>query len=379
MTKRLRLVLLCGLLFVPCHAFARGQAKIRIGKVTLRAGMPQDEALRSLRRSPDLSVIEDHANVYLIKRTKLGVVLGTVEFKDSKLISASKNWGRPRSDQLASAPFANAVFDALDDLTGHGQSACIVATYELHPTPEALKPSARHSVTVFDPSDRSQTRGASITCGKATADIGVGTAYFGDTSSVALRLNYQGPLISTQGPLFRNANLDGYKGPIRVGNVTVFVGMPQEEALQLLRSSHNISGTKVPQAPNLGELYFITDVESPALLWSVLFEGSKIWNASKYWILPGSDKLTSALFANAVFDSLDNRPNSACAVQTAATNPNLQESPTGSTSRIDPNDGLSVIKHVYVSCGEKQVNLSIGMTSAGNYSSVDIAESLFAK
>jgi hypothetical protein len=60
----------------------------------------------------------------VIKLANNGQVLGTVEFKESKLVSASKDWGQLLPAQLASAPFANALLNALDELTSHGRSAC---------------------------------------------------------------------------------------------------------------------------------------------------------------------------------------------------------------------------------------------------------------
>jgi len=116
------------------------------------------------------------------------------------------------------------------------------------------------------------------------------------------------------------------------------------------------------------------------LAWSVLFEGSKMYSASKYWILPRSDELASVPFANALFEALQDPtgrpPDFACTLETAVTNPDLHDSATGSTG---VNDSLSVIKRVSISCGQKQVGVSISTTAVGNDSSIDIAESIFAK
>src|SRR5579864_4341522 len=149
MTKSLRLIVGLGFLFLSCTAFAHKQ-EIQIEKITVRIGMSQEEVLGTLRRSTDISVVEDHANTYLIKRAKSGEILGTIHFEESKLASASKNWGRPLSAQLASAPFANSVFDALDDLTGHGRSACSVATSDTSPAITAYPPNPyeQHPVPV---------------------------------------------------------------------------------------------------------------------------------------------------------------------------------------------------------------------------------------
>jgi hypothetical protein len=408
MTRNLRLVLLCGLLFVPCLAFARGQARIRIGKVTLRAGMAQEEALRSLRRSHDLSVVEDHANAYLIKDAKNGELLGTLEFEQSKLISASKNWSQPSPAKLVSAPFANAVFEALADLTGHERSSCTVVTSDADPLPLSVT-NTYSGEAVYYPAPGSCGSGCSnnhahIICGKKTATIDDVTVHSlssgfdvaSVSSHVSVSLNYKG------GPL-RNGNktVDGYKGAIRVGNVTVYEGLPEEQALQLLRGSPGISASKVYEVPTLGQSWiFIAGADTHTLMggpngyecddgsrgcpltsWSVLFEESKIWSVSKFWILSHSDQLASAPFADAVFEALNNLTGRfslsvACTVETAITDPNVHDSATRSGTA---NDSLSVIKHINISCGEKQVGVSIGTTASGNDSSVDIAESIFAK
>jgi len=402
-TKTLRVVLLCGLLFVPCFVFARGQEKIRIGKVTLRAGMPQDKALRSLRRSHDLSVIEDHDNSYLVKQPKTGEILGTVDFKESKLVSASKNWGGSLSAQLASAPFANAVFEALGDLTGHERSSCTVVTSDADPPELSVKNDS--GKTVYYPAPGScgaacRNNHAYITCGKKTATIDDVTVELPPdfdlyvTSHVSVSVNYK------EGPFYDGTKyiVDGYKGPIRVGNVTVQEGMPEEQALQLLRGSPDISASKVYEAPTLGRS-FITGASThtliggpngfecddgsggcPLTLWSVLFEASKVWSVSKVWVLSHSDQLASAPFADTVFEDLNNLTSRfslsvACTVETAVTGPNLHDSATGSGTA---NNSLSAIKHVYISCGKKQVSLSIGTTVAG-ISRVDVSESIFAK
>ena len=371
MTKSLRLIVGLGFLFLSCTAFAHKQ-EIQIEKITVRIGMSQEEVLGKLRRSTDISVVEDHANTYLIKRAKSGEILGTIEFEESKLASASKNWGRPLSAQLASAPFANSVFDALDDLTGHGRSACSVATSDTSPAMTAYPPNPyeQNPVPVYPPPGAALSRAVhiSITCGEKTAAIGIGKSYFGNPSDVSVSVNYKGPVRG-------NVILD-YEGPIRVGNLTLDGGMPEEKALQFLRSSHDISVTKVPQAPNMGELYFIADVENPALVWSVLFEESKTYSASKYWILSRPDHLAGEPFASAVFEAVNSLGGSACTVEAAVTSPNHHDGPTGNNSA---NDSSSVIKQVNVSCGKKQVSINIATTTAGDNSSVDIAESIFAK
>jgi hypothetical protein len=337
--------------------------------------MPQEKALQSLRRSHDLSVIEDHANAYLIKQAKNGEILGTVEFKDSKLVSASKNWGRPLSAQLASAPFANAVFEALDNVTGHRRSVCIVATRDTSPTITPYPANAYESnpVPVYPPPGAalSRDRRTFITCGNKRTVIDVGTAYSGDNSDVSVSVNYNGPV---RGNIIRD-----YEGPIRVGNLTLDGGMPEEKALQLLKSSPEIS---VGQLHVTGQnYYFIADAESPALLWQVVFERSKLYSASQAWEQARS---ASAPFAIAVFKYLDSLTKRfsfsvTCAVETAATNPDLHDSATDTTSPTNPNDSSPVIKHVYIACGKNQVSVSIGTTASGNYSSVDMAESIFAK
>jgi hypothetical protein len=114
-------------------------------------------------------------------------------------------------------------------------------------------------------------------------------------------------------------------------------------------------------------------------VWQVVCRDSKIWNAVTYWALR-SDQLASAPFANAVFEDLNNLTprfslSVACTVETAVTDPDLHDA-TGSGSA---NNSWPVIKHVDISCGKKQVSLSIGTTTAGKDSSVDISESIFAK
>ena len=403
MTRTLKVLLLCGLLFVPCLALARGQAKLKIGKVTLRAGMPQEKALRSLRRSHDLSVVEDHTNAYLIKQASNGAILGTAEFKESKLVSASVNWGAPPSVQLASAPFANAVFESLGDLTGYGRSSCTVVTSDADPP--AMAANTFSGKTVYYPAPGScgaacRNNHAYITCGKKTATIDDVTVEFPPdfdlyvTSHVSVSVNYKGR------PFYDGTKyiMDGYKGPIRVGNVTVLEGMPEEQALQLLRGSPDISASKVYEAPTLGQSWiFITGASTHTLIsgpngfecddgsggcpltsWSVLFEASKVWSASKFWILSQS---ASAPPADTLFEDLNDLTGRfslsvACTVETAVTDPNLHDSATGSTSA---NDNLSVIKHVYISCGKKQVSISIATTATGSNSSLAIAKSIFAK
>jgi hypothetical protein len=253
-TQKLRLILLCGLLVVPCLAFAGGPEKIRVGNVTLQTGMPQEKALRSLR-SHGLSVIEDHADAYLIKEATNGEILGRVEFKESKLVSASKNWGRPLSDQLASAPFANAVFEALSDVTGPARSSCMVVTSDTDPPPLLFTNSGATTTTPAPGSCGTGCRNnhAYITCGKKTATINdvvlnshFNAADFPDVTNnnVSVSVNYRGePLLNgdvnySLEPLFsRNKTMDGYQGPILVGNITLFLGMPEEQALHLLTSS----------------------------------------------------------------------------------------------------------------------------------------------
>jgi len=371
MTKSLRLIVGLGFLFLSCTAFAHKQ-EIQIEKITVRIGMSQEEVLGKLRRSTDISVVEDQANTYLIKRAKSGEILGTIEFEESKLASASKNWGRPLSAQLASAPFANSVFDALDDLAGHGRSACSVATSDTSPAMTAYPPNPyeQNPVPVYPPPGAALSRAVhiSITCGEKTAAIGIGKSYSGNPSDVSVSVNYKGPV---RGNVIRD-----YEGPIRVGNLTLDGGMPEEKALQFLRSSHDISVTKVPQAPNMGELYFIADVENPALVWSVLFEESKAYSASKYWILSRPDQLAGEPFASALFEAVNSLGGSACTVETAVTSPNHHDGLTGNNSA---NDCSSVIKQVNVSCGKKQVSINIATAAAGDNSSVDIAESIFAK
>jgi hypothetical protein len=211
-------------------------------------------------------------------------------------------------------------------------------------------------------------------CGGATADIGVDTAYFGDTSSVSLKVNYGGPHLGFN----RENTAEGYKGPIRVGNVTLEGGMPEERAVQLLRSSQDVSFKEVHLT---GEnRYFVADAANPAIMWQVMFEESKLRSAVTSWGLSPSDQLARAPFATAVFEDLnDLKGSGGCTVETALANPSLHDSPTGIASPTNPSDSLSVIKHVNISCGKTQVNISIGTAASGNYSSVDITESIFAK
>jgi hypothetical protein len=404
-TRTFKLVLLCGLLFVPCLALARGQAKIKIGKVTLRAGMPQEKALRSLRRSHDLSVVEDRTNAYVIKQANNGAILGTVEFKESKLVSVSRNWSQPLSAKLVSAPFADAVFEALEDVSDHGRSACTVVTSDADPR-ELSVTNVWSGEPVYYPAPGTcgaacRNNHAYITCGKKTATIDdvtdkFFTGHFDVTSHVSVRVTYKG------GPLYDGyRTVDGYKGPIPVGNVTVYEEMPQERALQLLRGSPDISASKVYEAPTLGQSWiFIAGADESTLIggtngfecdngsggcpltsWSVLFEASKIWSVSKFWILSHSDQLASTPFADAVFEALNHLIGGfslsvACTVETAVTDPNLHDSATGGGTA---NNSLSAIKHVYISCGRKQVSLSISQTAGGKSSSIDIAENIFAK
>jgi hypothetical protein len=402
-TRTLKLVLLCGLLFVPCLALAASQAKIKIGKVTLRPGMPQAKALRSLRRANDLSVVEDHADAYLIKQPKNGEILGSVQFKESKLVSASKSWNGPPSAQLASAPFANAVFEAVGDLTEHERSSCTVVTTDADPI-ELSVTNVWSGEPVFYPAPGTcgaacRNNHAYITCGKKTAIIDDVTVKFpvnlgyDVTSHVGVRVNYKG------GPLYDGyKTVDGYKGPIRVGTVTVQEGMPEEQALQLLRGSPGISASKVYEAPPLGQSWiFITGASTHSLIsgpngfecddgigrcpltfWSVLFEASKVSSVSKSWILSQS---ASARAADALFEDLKNLTGRfslsvACTVETADRDPNLHES-TFDSSVTD--NILPVVKQVSFSCGNKHASISITTTAAGNNSSIAITEGIFVK
>jgi hypothetical protein len=392
MTKNLRLAVLCGLLFVPCLAFARGEERIRIAKVTLQAGMPQRKALQLLSRSHDLSVIEDHTNAYVIKDVRSGVILGSVEFKESKLVSASRNWGRPRPDQLASASFASAVFEALDNLTGRRRLPCTVGTSSANPNATPLFPEDPYH------DDQPEDREGSIACGKNGVIISVGASRSGEFSHASIK-----EVIS--------------EGQIRVGKVTLEAGMPREQALpllksetdireagmpreqalQVLRSVSDIPGVHSHQLPNEAKLLPIVSVEKDVFLWLILLDESKLLNVSRYWLLPGSDKPASAQFTNAVFQALDGLKGPlvervtplglpfyatqvACTVETAVTNPTLgDDSAIASIRSINPNDISSEIRQVNITCGKKQISVSIGTTASRDVSFVDIAESIFAK
>jgi hypothetical protein len=363
MMKNLRLLLIWGLLFLPCLAFAGSQDRIRVAKVTLQAGMPQEKALQLLRRSSHLSVIEDHTNGYVIKDVKSGAILGSVEFKESTLVSASRNWGRPPSDQMASAPFANAVFEGLDGITGRVPSACTVDTRSANSDLLAIRnPKTGTTDSLDTPDAMSESKNASVACGKNRIIITVGIGRFGEFSYAVLKEFT-------------------YKGRIRVDKVTLEAGMPRDQALQALKSLTDISVTEIHELPNEAKALSIVNVRNDRFLWSLLLDESRVLNVSKYWILPGSDKL--APFANAVFEALDDltsRRPSDCTVATTVTNPSLSGNPaTGIASNISPNDILSEIKHVNISCGRKKVSISIGSTAAGDVSLVDIGESIFAK
>lgn len=226
--------------------------------------------------------------------------------------------------------------------------------------------------------------------------INIGIAPFGDANEVRVNVNYEG-----WPGWFGIEKADGYTGPIRVGTVTLYEGMPEERALQLLRGSPDISASKVYEAPTSGQSWiFITGASTHTLIsgpngfecadgsggcpltsWSVQFEASKISSVSKSWILSKSDQLASVPFANTFFEDLNNfggrfSLSVACAVETAVTDPNLHDGATGTSTA---NNSLSAIKTVYISCGKKQVSISIATTATGSDSSVAIANNIFAK
>jgi hypothetical protein len=132
------------------HAQRQDQEKTQLGGIELTLGMPQDDVLRKLGIVYHITY-NDSVGEWSVMRNgdPLYRLVGTVAFRNERLISVSKEWG-PGLENRTAAALATALLQAVQSIAGQDSRLCLV------------------SVEPFGSSDVAQTV---ITCGRRRLSV----------------------------------------------------------------------------------------------------------------------------------------------------------------------------------------------------------------